>query len=196
MYTPKFQPQLGRGVPVPGRTRGSRDCGPRSWQMGIDFLTKGRKRPGVWDLRRRGNVTGPVPTSVWDAKLAVESFDSIRGLTPLRYYIRRDIESVRRAVHNGKYVHVCVDYETMNKLMTRTGDPNFKGGHSIGVLGERKLGGTVQWRIFDPLDDARRAEIPQGPRWVKRWKVIRAMEDFALGEGRCYAGVFGGGRKR
>ena len=194
---PKHQAQLGRGPPVPGRTRGSRDCGPRTWQMGVDYLTKGQKVPGITELRRRGNVPGPQPTNVQDAKLAVESYQKIKGRKPLRYYIKSRIADVKTAVAKGKFVQCAIDYGKFNDLMHRTGDPNFRGGHSIGILGQKTLkSGRVRWLLWDPLDDNRRGEIPQGPRWVDRWKVIRSMESFAGGKGRCYAGVFGGGQKR
>lgn len=196
-YLPKFQKQLGRGTPVPGRTRGSRDCGPRTVQMGLDFITKGEKVPGITEIRRRMGRPGPQQTNIWNAQQCVESYVRIRGRKPLRYFIKDNIDSVSAAIRNGKYVHACIDYGRWNQLMRKTGDPNFKGGHSVGLLGQRKKNGTVQWLLFDPIDDGRRAGIAgPGPRWVPRWKVIKAMEAFAGARGRCYAGVFGGGQKR
>jgi len=46
-YLPAHQAQLGAGIPVPGRTRGSRDCGPRTVSMGIDKLTEGQVALGI-----------------------------------------------------------------------------------------------------------------------------------------------------
>jgi hypothetical protein len=56
--------------------------------------------------------------------------------------------------------------------------------------------GEVEWRLYDPLDDMRRAEIARGPRWVPAEAVVKSMEAFAKSKGRCYAGVFGGGQKK
>lgn len=194
-YAPRFQHQLGRGVLVPGRTRGSRDCGPRTWQMGVDFQTKGEKVPRITTLRRRAGKSGPKPTSIYDAKKAIDGMN-VRNRKPLRYYIKSRIADVKTAVKAGKYVHVCIDYGKWNDLMRRTGDPLFRDGHSMGVLGQRTWKGEVQWLLWEPLEDHRRANIPQGPRWVPREHVVKAMEAFGGGAGRCYAGVFGGGGKR
>ena len=195
-YAPLHQPQLDRGTPVPGRTQGSRDCGPRTWQMGIDFLTRGGKVPDIAELRRRGQVSGPQRTDVNDARLAVQSYDSIRGRRPLRLYVKTYLGDVSAAVRAGKYVLACIDYGVLNDRLARTGDPAFRDGHSVGLLGHRVMGGEVQWRLWDPLDDGRRAGIPEGPRWVDKADLVAAMEAFAGGSGRCWAGVFGGGQPR
>lgn len=198
-YVPRHQKQLNApgGIPVPGRTKGSRDCGPRTVSMGIDFLTKGQKRPSMTEVRRRMKRTGPQQTNVYNARDCVESYKAISGRKPLRYYIKDSIGDVKSAVRAGKFVQCCIDYGMFNRLMRRTGDPYFTGGHSVGVLGQkRRPDGTIMWLLFDPLDDARRNGIPKGPRWVKREVIVKSMESFAKTPGRCYAGVFGGGQKR
>jgi len=194
IYLPDHQAQLGRGTPVPGRTQGSRDCGPRTVQMGLDKLTEGELVPTIPALRKRMGTPGPVQTNVYDAREGVESY-RVKGRKPLRYTIRDRIADVKRAVAGGKYVQCCIDYGHFNRS-GRTGDPVFTGGHSIGVLGQRERQGEMWWLLWDPLDDARRAGIPQGPRWVPRDRIVSAMESFAGAQGRAYAGVFTGGRKR
>ena len=195
-YTPRHQTQLGRGTPVPGATRGSRDCGPRTIQMGVDFLTKGEKVPDIDTIRRRIGKRGPKTTNVYDAERGIDGWAILKSRKPLRYYIKTFMKDVKTAVKGGKYVQCCIDYGVFNRLMNRTGDPNFTEGHSVGVLGQRTKAGVVQWLLWDPLDDERRAGIPDGPRWVKREAVVKSMEAFAGGRGRAYAGVFGGGAKR
>lgn len=196
-YVPRHQKQLVRGIPVPGRTTGSRDCGPRTIQMGIDFLTKGDLVVGIADLRKRMGRPGPQPTNVQNAKTGVESYRKPKvNRKPLKYYIKTRISDLAPAVAKGKYAQLAIDYGKFNDLMFKTGDPNFRGGHSVGVLGQRKKNGVVQWLLFDPLDDGRRSNIPKGPRWVPKWKLVRAMESFAGGKNRCYAGVFSGGGKK
>jgi hypothetical protein len=161
--------------------------------MGIDHRTN--RVVHIPDLRRRMGTPGAQVTNVFDAKRGVESY-RFRGRKPLTYTIRTLLSEVRGAVASGRYVHIAIDYGKFNAMPGRTGDPNFRGGHSIGVWGQRRRNGRVQWRIYDPLDDHRRPEIPQGPRWVNREKVTKAAEAFARGNGRCYAGVFGGGQLR
>lgn len=183
---PDHQTQLGRGSRVPGRTMGSRDCGPRTVQMGIDAVTCGVFVPPITSIRKRMDKPGGVPTSIDDAKRAVESYKG------LRYFRKDTVEGVQAVVKAGKFVQLAIDYGVFNDLMRATGDPAYRGGHSVGVMGERKRGGTVQWLLFDPLDDDRRDGIPWGPRWVPRRKLIKALESFAGGEGRAQAGAFGG----
>jgi hypothetical protein len=194
-YPITFQPQLGRGTPVPGAQQGSRDCGPRTGQMGIDGQVN--RIVSIPDLRKRMHAPGPQVTNVFDMKRGVESY-RFRGRLPMSYTIRTVMSEVRAAVANGRYVHICLDYGMFNALPGRTGDPNFEGGHSVGIRGQRWNARLkrVEWKLYDPLDDHRRPEIPQGPRWVARSKVQKAAEAFARANGRCYAGIFGGGQLR
>jgi hypothetical protein len=199
-YVPKWRKQLGVGTPVPGATRGSRDCGPVSWAVGVDWATRGQIRPSIIDIRRRGGVPGPQRTNVDDCVRAVESYKVIRGRKPLRAYKKTYMGDVRSAVKAGKYVMACILYGKYNQVVGKTGDPNFNGpqsGHSIGVLGQRSYQGKVQWRIFDPLNDGRRNEISgPGSRWLDRDDIVVSMEAFARAKGRCWAVVLGGGQKR
>jgi hypothetical protein len=201
-YIPAHQKQLnGKGaIPVPGRTTGSRDCGPRSWSMGVDWATRGQVVPTMREIRKRGGVSGPQSTNVDDCVRAVRSYKRIRGRKPLTAYKKSYIGDVKAAVKAGKYVMACILYDKFNDVVGRTGDPNFNGpksGHSIGVVGQRSYEGKVQWRIFDPLDDHRRPELSKkGPRWVDRDDVVVSMEALAKARGRCYAVVIGGGQKR
>lgn len=195
-YQPVLQTQLGRGIPVPGRTRGSRDCGPRSWQMGIDARTRGRVHHTIAWLRARGRVPGPVPTSIDDAKRAIDGI-RVPGRGPLRYYRRRTVAAARKAVRAGYPLQLGIDYGAWNKSQRRhTGDPRFTGGHSVLVFGQRVTDhGVIQWHLFDPLEDHRRPEIPRGPRWVDRKDLIAAAVELAGGRrDAIYAGVIAGGR--
>lgn len=176
---------------MPGGEQGSRDCGPRSHQMGIDGQANRIVR--ITDLRRRMGTPGPQVTNVFDGKRGVESY-RFRRRTPMTDTIRTVASEVRGAIAAGRYVCIAIDYGKFNDLPGRTGDPGFRGGHMIGVRGQRTRKGKVQVKIYDPLDDGRRPEIPKGPRWVARDKVFQAAAAFAGGHGRCYAGVLGGGQ--
>jgi len=197
-YIPKFQKQLnGRGaIPVPGKTRGARDCGPRAALHGIDFLTRGELRPTVTQFRDRADVEGPQKTNIDDLRKGIESYTP-RGRKPLRLFKKDFVGDIKSAVAAGKGVLLCIHYERFNDLMAKTGDPLYEGGHSVTVFGQRtNPDGEVMWLLYDSLDDARRAGIPQGPRWVRRSILVESMEAFAGSKGRCYAGVLGGGQKR
>ena len=195
---PKHQAQLGRGTLVPGSaTRGTRDCGPRSWQMGIDAQTRGVRRPGVGKLRRHAGAIGPRATTFLHARRAIDGM-AVPDRTRLRYYIRRRLADVRQAVRAGRPVHLGIDYGRFGDLMGGTvGDPAFRGGHSVLVCGQRQRRGRVEWRLFDPLDDGRTPRTPKGPRWVPRAALTRAAVVLANGDpDRIWAGVFGGGGPR
>lgn len=196
-YMPRHQPQLGRGTAVPGRARGSRDCGPRTGQMMMDAQTKGRLKPGPTELREKMGTPGPQQTNVWDMKQGVESYGGGSKYEPMRYYIKRTVADTKAAIRAGKPMQVCIHYGKWNDVMNKTGDPYFTGGHSFGIYRQKKRkDGTVMWLLWDPLDDARRTVIAVGPRWVPRSKVIVAMIAFGGSSTSIYAGVIGGGRKR
>jgi hypothetical protein len=196
-YRPKHQVQLNAGTPVPGATQGSLDCGVRAASVGVDVVTHGQKVPTITEMRRRMHTPGPQPTSILDAQRGVESFTNLRGRKPLDYLVRWTTDGLELAIANGRAAQVAIDYLTFNRLMAKTGDPNFAGGHSIVIYGQRQRGGRKWWLLWDSLDDARRPGIAgPGPRWVPASKVIAAAEAFAGGSGRVQSGVFSGGQKR
>lgn len=196
-YVARHQPQLGRGIPVPGRTQGSVDCGPRSWQVAADQRSTGRVRPGVRRLRRRAGAIGPVPTSIDDAKRALDRFP-VPGRQALRYYRKRTVAAIRKAARRGAVVHLAIHYGRWNQIRGRkTGDPNFGGAHSIAILDQRTLGHGIEWLVEDPLEDGRRKGIPRGPTWYRRSEVIGAAVALAGGDrSRIYAGVVVGAGPR
>ena len=187
-FLPKHQPQLGQGSPTERR-----DCGPRTVSMGIDAITHGQVRPGIPAIRERMGTPGNQTTNVLDAQRGVESYDHIPGRRPLRYRVLRDAASVKDAVRAGRPVHLCLDYGDFN-ASGKTGDLLFRGGHSVLVVGQRIKDGEVQARLYDPLDDARRPSIPQGPRFVSLERLIHSAKSF--GSGGVFAGVFTGGQRR
>ncbi len=165
----------------------------------MDKATKGRLKPGPKELRDRMGTPGPQTTNVWDAKQGVESYKGGTKYKPMRYYIKRKVSEVKAAVRDGKPCQLAIHYGVFNDLMNRTGDPYFRGGHSVMVCEQRKRksDGEILWLLFDSLDDQRRTVIPQGPRWVPRWKVIRAMTALSGGNANAiFAGVIGGGQPR
>lgn len=186
-YLPRHQAQLGNGSPTERR-----DCGPRTVSMAVDAITHGQVVPGIPEIRQRMGVPGNQTSNVYDAQKGVESYDHIPGRRRLTYRIAQDAATVKDAVRAGRPVHLSIDYGAFNDS-GKTGDPNFTGGHSVLVVGQRVRDGEVQWRLFDPLDDARRRGIPQGPRFVDRERLMDAARSF--GKGSIYAGIISGGQR-
>lgn len=205
-WWPRLRTQLGKGTPVPGATRGSKDCGPRSFMHGFGYLTRDKAVPWVSLIRDWMERKGPTGTNVWDMQKAAKAADdwlAKRGRNPIRVYLKFTRSAVKDAVRNKRIVQLAVDYGEWNRIMGKTGDPNYKGGHSITVLGERRWdNGTIVWRVYDSLEDNRRNEIPMGPKWRPRWKVLRAAKVWANKTApgvdvELVGGVFrGGGRKQ
>ena len=194
--SPRHQPQLGRGPTA------SKDCGPRAVQMGLDQISRGQLIPSIPDIRQRMGKAGNQTTNTSDAERAVESWDDEMVAfkrKPLRYERRQGEAWLRLlddALKGGAYAHLAIDYGVFNDRCkahgVRTGDPRFRGGHSVGIMGwKRDEKGTVFWRLWDPLDDARRPRvIPKGPRWVRRSILVAAWKAFG-----GYFGIFRGGER-
>lgn len=201
-YTPRLRTQLGKGTKVPGGTQGARDCGIRAFQHGFGYLTHDKAVPWVQSIRNRMGRPGPTGTNIWDMEQAALTYDDWldeRGRKPIRLYKKFSKAAIRKAVQAGHIVTLAVDYGEWNERMGKTGDPNYRGGHAIDVLGEKRWpDGTVVWQVFDSLEDNRRNEIPQGPKWRPRWKVLKAAEAWARKTSgtQVVGGVFRGGGKR
>lgn len=206
VYLPKHQIQLGRGTPVPpsaenpnGGTRGSLDCGVRVVQMGIDKSTNGQLVPSVPEIRERMGREGAQPTNTTNADTAVESYGAQmaridrRGLDYDKFRGEAFERHIIDACKRGDFVQMAIDYGVFNRRMRRrglrTGDPDFDGGHSQGIIGFRR-GRVAETILFDPLDDARRPGIPDGPRWVPLSPILEAWEAFGF-----FFGIFRGGER-
>jgi hypothetical protein len=199
IYLPKHQPQLGRGTPVPGATRGSMDCGVRTVQVGIDKLTNGQLVPSVTEIRTRMGRPGAQPTNTSNADQAVESYGAQmaridrRGLDYDKFRGPAFESHIYDAIKRGDGVQMAIDYGVFNRRMKRrgekTGDPNFTGGHSQYIIGFRRTR-VAETFLFDSLDDKRRAGIPDGPRWVPLSPILEAWEAFGH-----FFGIFRGGER-
>ena len=182
-YRPRFRPQLGRGTPVPGATRGSKDCNLRAFQHALGKLTRDTAVPWVRHIRQAMGRPGPTGTNLWDTRKAARELDGWmeqRGRKPVRAYLKFTRKAARQAVRKLRPLVMAVDYGEWNDLMGRTGDPNYRGGHAIFVLGQKRWAdGTIVWCVWDSLEDNRRNAIPQGPKWRPRWKVLKAARVWA-----------------
>lgn len=164
------------------------DCGPRSWQHGIDFQTHGRKAPGIDQLRRQGGRPGAQPTNVYDADRA---FDAQR----LRYarIVGGDWSDAVGALRAGKGLQICVSYGVVTDLQPRrSGSESFRGGHSIYIQELRRTRHTRRLVVlsFDSLFDGRRPGIPSDKaHWVRLGTYRRATQAFAGRAGLWWGGI-------
>lgn len=194
--------QLGRGVPVPGRTRGSLDCGPATVKNALRAVTRGQLDPSIEEIRRRMGKPGPQTTNTTDAERAVESYDTEMARLDRRRLVYDRLRGamfeahIRDAAKAGEPIQLAIHYGTFNRLSRSTGDPSFTGGHSVMIHGfdRRRIRGgrhwRVVWQLFDPLDDGRRTGIPEGPRWVRPAALLEAWKDLGW-----FAGIVRGGER-
>ena len=182
---PKHQRQIGTSP------TGAFDCGPRSWQMGIDVQTGGLKRPGPTKLRKLARRIGSQTTRAEDADKAVEAFGGrLRGFKePLRYRmkLRRPWEEAEKALRNRRAVHIAIDYGVVNRNKPEfSSQSDFDGGHSILLFGIRKArgAGARGWEIGvnDPLASRR--------RWWPLGLVRHAAGSIAGEPKTFYGGIF------
>lgn len=182
-FLPRFRWQLGRGTPVEDGVDGSKDCNVRVFQHQVGFLTKDVAVPWVGLIREWMGRAGGTGTNLWNSQAAMRRMDSWLGRLgrkPIRGYLKFHKRAVRDAIRNGRGVGIAVDYGKWNELMGSSGDPNYRGGHGIWAVGEKRWkDGTIVWLIYDSLEDNRRNTIPQGPKWRPRWKVLKAAEVWA-----------------
>jgi hypothetical protein len=186
-YWPKLQPQLD------GSKTAGEDCGPRAASTGVDWATEGAKVPTIADFRRRaGRPTGDTNTEqLTKALVSYDTRSETNGRTDIKAYrkVMQPKSVLRDAITGGKYAVVQMDYGELNdRRPDLTGDPRFRGMHSIGVVGQRVREGSVEWRVYDSLADGRRAGIEKGPDWWPRWLVETTAEGFT-GRADTFTGV-------
>ena len=135
-----------------------------------------------------------------DAKKAVESFNNIKGLRPLRYVKKenRPWAEAEKALRRRRAVHLAISYGVVNaRIPEKSGDPNFDGGHSILVFGIKRRPDGHGWLVGvnDPLADGRRSGIPKGRQWWPLGVVRDAAGKLAGSNDRFYGGIFRPGRQ-
>lgn len=146
--------------------------------MGIDFATRGARVPSVGSIRGRAREKDD-GLSMAQVTSVVRSFDTAtetNGYQDLRaiYYIGGSYDDALDELQRGRYIVWAIDYGWINRhYKTKSGDPNFYGKHAVGAVGLRVRSGNRQTQVFDPLADARRKGIPQGPQW---WDLSKLMQ--------------------
>lgn len=181
----------------PDPTAGS-DCAICCSRMAIMFATCGKVDPSPDKIRKQSGLDEPEPagdysTTITEYAKAVNAFDDEardRGYPDgigAGVHERGqwdDLEPVLK--DEQKWVTLFVDYGVLNnKEPSKSGDPNFNGSHAISVFGytpaSETSDGTHKYRVFDPLCDGRKSNIPKGPTYWKAATLRDAADAYAGG---------------
>lgn len=175
MYYPTFRKQL------TSIATASVDCGVRSTQMGLDWLSKGNVIRGVAKIREIGGMgNGPTNYYEWDTVI-----DELGGKTEGFKGVKTNSwDEVKEHLMNDGAAILAVDYGAYRSSMqAKSGSLTFNGYHAILFIGHRRRSGQNQTRSFDSLLDGRYQGCPSGPVWVPFWKVRSAAEVVGRKEG-------------
>lgn len=176
MYYPTHRPQLKAGIPT-----ASVDCGVRSTQMGLDWVSMGEVQRSVSTIREIGGMgVGPTNYYEWDTVI-----DELGGKTLGFAGVKTNSwDDVKGHLNNEGASIVAVDYGVYRSSMqSKSGSLTFNGYHAILFIGKRRRSDTNQTRSFDSLLDGRYRGCPNGPVWVPFWKVRAAAETVGRKEG-------------
>ena len=198
MSCPNYVPPLVEQLHGPDPTAGS-DCGIAVAKMAIRFATCGTLDPGMDALRAQSGLDEPNPPpsdyslTVTEYARAVNAFDDEAR--------KRGYDGIGTGVHERgswedqlapairdelKWMGCIVDYGVVNDMVPgKTGDKGFNGNHFVGVFGfvpaEESGSGDPMVKVFDPLCDGRRSDIPKGPVWWPMYVLREAMDAYAGG---------------
>lgn len=183
-----------------GSDYGGADCGPASTVQALYIASCGRHTIGnrerrtflIEKIRRLGGAAlGGSTTNDQMRKAYVASYFATAfaelGLRPPRasaVFSRADFDTVfpKPQLQDGKWASISLDYSIINDNAPPTGDPAFEGNHQA-IIGELRTKNGVLWVTYvDPLMDARRSGIAQGPV-AMRLSVIKSACDEYTGDG-------------
>lgn len=191
-YTPPHVEQLHGPDPTAGS-----DCAIAVAKMAIRFGTCGQLDPGMDAIREQAGLDTPNPpgsndysTTMDEYVRCLNSYDDeaqragFKGVSAMEHE-RGQWENddqglaptIRREEH---WCCVFVDYGVVqDREPAKTGDKSFRGAHAVGVYGFKSADetddGKAKCKVYDPLNDGRRDEIPKGPVW---W-LMSTMRDAA-----------------
>jgi hypothetical protein len=194
---PDYSPPHVEQLHGPDPTAGS-DCAICCARMALMFATCGKVNPSPEKIRAQANLDEPNPppsdysTTMTEYQRCLNAFDDeardrgFGGITANVHERGRwdQLEPVLKA--EDVWVTMFVKYSVLNQREpSKSGDPGFGGSHAIGVYGYKSKAetgdNTVKYRVFDPLCDGRRKEIPSGPTWWKASTLRDAADAYAGG---------------
>ena len=191
-----YCPPLTEQLHGPDPTAGS-DCAIACARMALQFATCGRIDASIDKIRKQSGLDKPDPpgdysTTMTEYVKALNSFDArarelgYDGITANSVERGRwtDLEPKLKA--EDRWATVFVDYGVVNdREPSKTGDKGFRGAHAVSVYGYKSKSetsdGTVKYRVFDPLCDGRRSDIPKGPVYWKASTLKDACDVYAGG---------------
>lgn len=168
-YYPRVDAQLQNGTPTAGA-----DCSVMTIQGLVRWATWGQLVPSVANIRAKvGTPTGGISMS--QALQAYKAYGVAATLT-------RAFTDITAGLQAGKAVHAAIGYGWVNQNAPQlSGDPNFSGGHGLGLYGWEAIAGHSWVLWLDPLGDGRRAGIAKQICMAKQGQVAGAMAAFSSG---------------
>lgn len=147
------------GTPLAGE-----NCGPASVASALRWSTRHSiaPSPSLVRVRLEDPVGGTHPRQLRVAWSSFEKAALREGwqLPEMRYREHGEYSRLREILESGDAAVVAVDYSVVPAGLS--GDPSFKGLHSIFVSGIVERKGERVAKVYDPLCDGRRTGIP-GP---------------------------------
>jgi hypothetical protein len=199
MMACSYVPPLIEQLHGPDPTAGS-DCAIACAKMAIRFATCGALDPGMDAIREQAGLDEPNPPpddysttmseyaralNAWDDEAKRAGYEGIGAGVHERESWEDQLAPLIR--QEEKWSTVFVKYAIVNKYIPgKSGDKGFGGSHAIGVYGfapaDETDSGEPMVKVFDPLCDARAANIPQGPVWWPMWVLRDAAKGYTGGD--------------
>lgn len=145
-YSPLFQPQ---NPAISGDKYGWEGCAAYVGAYGASYSSCGLIHPTGATVRAYTNEPIPDPNSPGLTTDQVRDALGRLGVT-VTTFARMPWTGVEALIDGGHFVMLAVQYSVIRPTRF-SGDPNFYGGHAIGV--------PPGWEVMDPLADGRRAGI-------------------------------------
>lgn len=158
------------GILVPqldGSPHAGDNCGPASICSALRWATRHEIAPEAATMRRRMKDREG-GTHMSDHRLAWNSYIPSAMLQhmvlhPMVYHPRDTFANFMEAIGSGYGATLAIDYSLVPPYLkcSRT----FDGFHSVFVAKLGRRNGKPAFKVYDPLADGRRADVPRGALW-------------------------------
>lgn len=164
------------------------NCGAASLASALRWSTRHALAPSPSTVRDRmgDHEGGTRPDQLQPAWETFRAGARRRGykLSAMRYREAGDFEALLDLLTNGDAAQVAVDYSLIPAGLS--GDTKFDGMHSVFLAGIGIHNGERRVKVFDPLCDGRRQEIPgPGAVWWPVGTLRRAAASYCGAQGRA-----------
>lgn len=184
---PKHRKQLQNGLATSGE-----DCGVETVGCALDFASAGSIRLPTKAIRGlmgvpKGSTTARDQMTVLEHRhvTAMLEDDKLQPVSA-HLFLGGDFEKevVQRAEkHQDVWFDFQLAYAVVNNRMPKvSGDKAFRGYHAVGAaLRTMVVAESTRYvRVWDPLNDGRRNNIPEGPVMWPLWLLGAAAEDMRV----------------